>query len=935
MSVTTVSVRDLANKFINSSRVPNTITPWVRNPSWAALTSITAVDQKFVGLHAVYTDSNFLALLAATTGQSVTFQDAGDTVTLTAHGYVNGDTVSFSVITTTTGIVINTVYFVVGATANTFQVSLTSGGAAIALTTNGTGTVRATYTTDWGDGTTEVVASGVVAQHTYDYATVALDGTNAPVTLTDAGDLVTRTAHGYTDGMPVRFYNIVSTTGLTETYEYFVISATANTFQVSLTYNGSAVALTTDGTATLLFYKQAIVTVTPLSGRNLITLNLHQKNTQANLSTYASGFIDISVAGSLMTSLLIGVQTAGAATQTINFRDLEQVNILSTGIASASYLFYNCSSLESVAADTASVTNFSDMFDNCSSLQTIPLLNTAAGTTLAGMFYSCAFLTSIPLLNTATATDLDSMFSLCSSLQTIPLLNTALVTNFTSMFNTCASLTSIPLLNTSAGTNFTSMFSSCYSLTSIPLLNTAAGTNFTTMFYSCFSLTSIPFLNTALVTNFTSMFSTCSSLQTIPLLNTAAGTNFTSMFSTCPSLTSIPLLNTAAGTNFTTMFTLCSSLQTAALDRAGLGATGVTLAYTSCKFSQTGLEYIFSKLGRGTSSSLDIQLNWGTVTATTITLSKTTAGGLTAASVNTTGVTTGMQVTGTGTPSTTAIAVTMTDVGDTVNLTAHGLSNSDEVSFATVVTTTGILINTVYFVVGATANTFQVSLTAGGAAINLVTNGSGTLRYKATVTAITAAVNAAVPTVSVTFTDAGDLVTSVAHGFVNGDVVSFAFPIVSTTGISINTAYFVVGATANTFQVSLTSGGVAIVLTTNGSGTLARAVTFTDVGDTVNRVAHGYVNGDAVFFSSITTTTGISINIIYFVVGATANTFQVALTSVGAAIALTTNGRGSVASAGIFTLSRPATSTNSTGVTLSYRNLKTNTALLKGWSVTG
>ena len=863
MSVTTVSVRDLANKFINSSRVPNTITPWVRNPSWAALTSITAVDQKFVGLHAVYTDSNFLALLAATTGQSVTFQDAGDTVTLTAHGYVNGDTVSFSVITTTTGIVINTVYFVVGATANTFQVSLTSGGAAIALTTNGTGTVRATYTTDWGDGTTEVVASGVVAQHTYDYATVALDGTNAPVTLTDAGDLVTRTAHGYTDGMPVRFYNIVSTTGLTETYEYFVISATANTFQVSLTYNGSAVALTTDGTATLLFYKQAIVTVTPLSGRNLITLNLHQKNTQANLSTYASGFIDISVAGSLMTSLLIGVQTAGAATQTINFRDLEQVNILSTGIASASYLFYNCSSLESVAADTASVTNFSDMFDNCSSLQTIPLLNTAAGTTLAGMFYSCAFLTSIPLLNTATATDLDSMFFICSSLQTIPLLNTALVTNFTSMFRTCFSL------------------------------------------------------------------------QTIPLLNTAAGTNFTSMFSTCPSLTSIPLLNTAAGTNFTTMFTLCSSLQTAALDRAGLGATGVTLAYTSCKFSQTGLEYIFSKLGRGTSSSLDIQLNWGTVTATTITLSKTTAGGLTAASVNTTGVTTGMQVTGTGTPSTTAIAVTMTDVGDTVNLTAHGLSNSDEVSFATVVTTTGILINTVYFVVGATANTFQVSLTAGGAAINLVTNGSGTLRYKATVTAITAAVNAAVPTVSVTFTDAGDLVTSVAHGFVNGDVVSFAFPIVSTTGISINTAYFVVGATANTFQVSLTSGGVAIVLTTNGSGTLARAVTFTDVGDTVNRVAHGYVNGDAVFFSSITTTTGISINIIYFVVGATANTFQVALTSVGAAIALTTNGRGSVASAGIFTLSRPATSTNSTGVTLSYRNLKTNTALLKGWSVTG
>jgi hypothetical protein len=67
----------------------------------------------------------------------------------------------------------------------------------------------------------------------------------------------------------------------------------------------------------------------------------------------------------------------------------------------------------------------------------------------------------------------------------------------------------------------------------------------------------------------------------------------------------------------------------------------------------------------------------------------------------------------------------------------------------------------------------------------------------------------------------------------------------------------------------------------------------------------------------------------------------VAATSGGAALALTTNGSGTfryrttIASigAGTITLSRPATATGAT--TLSFRYLKTGTALLKGWAVTG
>ena len=80
--------------------------------------------------------SNLIVLLA---GKACTFTDTGDLVTATAHGLSNGDVIRFNDVTTTTGITTATDYFVVEKTTNTFKVSATNGGAAIALTTDGTG----------------------------------------------------------------------------------------------------------------------------------------------------------------------------------------------------------------------------------------------------------------------------------------------------------------------------------------------------------------------------------------------------------------------------------------------------------------------------------------------------------------------------------------------------------------------------------------------------------------------------------------------------------------------------------------------------------------------------------------------------------------------------------------------------------------------------
>jgi hypothetical protein len=78
-----------------------------------------------------------------TTTRSNTFTDTGDLVTHASHGLSNGTVVVFQSITTTTGASINVRYYVIGATTNTFQVSTTYGGSAVALTTDGTGTYKA------------------------------------------------------------------------------------------------------------------------------------------------------------------------------------------------------------------------------------------------------------------------------------------------------------------------------------------------------------------------------------------------------------------------------------------------------------------------------------------------------------------------------------------------------------------------------------------------------------------------------------------------------------------------------------------------------------------------------------------------------------------------------------------------------------------------
>lgn len=75
---------------------------------------------------------------------AVTFDDTTDEVTHTAHGKSNGETASFTTIVTSTGIVIDTLYYLIEVTTNAYKVSLTRGGSAVDIT-GGAGTGTAVY----------------------------------------------------------------------------------------------------------------------------------------------------------------------------------------------------------------------------------------------------------------------------------------------------------------------------------------------------------------------------------------------------------------------------------------------------------------------------------------------------------------------------------------------------------------------------------------------------------------------------------------------------------------------------------------------------------------------------------------------------------------------------------------------------------------------
>lgn len=91
----------------------------------------------------------FYRFSVTVTRSPVTINTGADTIGYVAHGFSNGDTVRIWASTTMPSpLLSNTTYYVVNTAADTFQLSLTNGGAAIDITSAGSGTISAYKGTD-------------------------------------------------------------------------------------------------------------------------------------------------------------------------------------------------------------------------------------------------------------------------------------------------------------------------------------------------------------------------------------------------------------------------------------------------------------------------------------------------------------------------------------------------------------------------------------------------------------------------------------------------------------------------------------------------------------------------------------------------------------------------------------------------------------------
>lgn len=210
----------------------------------------------------------------------------------------------------------------------------------------------------------------------------------------------------------------------------------------------------------------------------------------------------------------------------------------------------------------------------------------------------------------------------------------------------------------------------------------------------------------------------------------------------------------------------------------------------------------------------------------------------------------------------TGLVSTFNAATDVVTANSHGLLNGDPVFFRNIggALPGGITANTIFYVISSTANTFQISTSVGGSAVNITSNGTGTTgsygtvrtpdargsvdmgagtrtstrNYDSTIQSETdpdmgqVLIPAQIGTISAVNSTTDIITTSANHGFTTGDPIYFTGT--TPAGVTASTLYFAIVLSVNTLQLSTTYantiGGatpsiVDITNTTTGAAVLA------------------------------------------------------------------------------------------------------------------
>jgi len=298
------------------------------------------------------------------------------------------------------------------------------------------------YQVDWGDGTVDIVASNAIAEHNYDFANPALNGT--------------LTSRGYKQA-------IIVVTPVSGNFSYAYLNARPLSPANLQTY-----------------------------GSGFLDININLPNlTPAGVLAIGSGSVrhlhleraNISSWGNITTLSSLFVNCFSL--QSVNETEWDLSNI-----TSIQNIFQGCGMLKSLDCrnwDLSSCNNAISAFSGCSSLSEIliPATSFAANANLNNMFTSCNSLIELDMsaLDVSNVTNMSSMFNRCWSMRTINITgwNTSSVTDVNNMFVFCYALQKIPTLNFGSATNFTAFVTNCNSLVSMK----ATGISKNVSFASC------------------------------------------------------------------------------------------------------------------------------------------------------------------------------------------------------------------------------------------------------------------------------------------------------------------------------------------------------------------------------------------------------------------------------------------------------------------
>ena len=382
----------------NKNYLRSNLTQWIRPANWLPLPSMTAGDQMFAGLLAVYPGDPALTGPTAS-GNFVAFSVTGCTYTV---DWGNGTTQSYSA----------------GVTAQ--------------------------YNFDFGSISAATSVTGVEGLSGYRQTVIKAYPTVAGTTFSGIDLAGKYSQAGYTFGSAwsPAWLDMRIAGSTISSFKFFIPnSGVSNNIEQFEWVGNSGI---TNGTSFFSSNSSGIAGCKNLK-------SLIGTSWTSNIINFTSMFSACKILRTI--PLLNTASGTNFTSMFANCSSLQTVPLLNTASGTIfTGMFNSCRNLQTIPPlNLTSGTDFSTMFASCESLQTIPLLNTANGTNFNSMFSGCSNLQTIPLLNTAKGTSISSMFRFCNSLQTIPLLDFRAAQTFNLVFDGCNNLkqaaTQIPAIN--------------------------------------------------------------------------------------------------------------------------------------------------------------------------------------------------------------------------------------------------------------------------------------------------------------------------------------------------------------------------------------------------------------------------------------------------------------------------------------------------------